>query len=63
MNMTYLGKGLWILNDNFHLSYEVWNLLNDELMLCDNLGFKWANFVKYDFGLNFDYLDNKLVIM
>ena len=48
------------LNDNFHLSYEVWNLLNDELMLCDNLGFKWANFVKYDFGLNFDYLDNKL---
>ncbi len=47
-------------NDNFHLSYEVWNLLNDELMLCDNSGFKWAIFVKNDFGLNFDYLDDKL---
>lgn len=29
-------------------------------MLCDNSGFKWAIFVKNDFGLNFDYLDDKL---
>ncbi|MDQ2085082.1 tetratricopeptide repeat protein [Herbivorax sp. ANBcel31] len=52
-------RGWIFLNNNFHLTWEVWKLLDEELRLCNNSNFKWVNLVNYDFGLNFDYLDKK----
>ncbi len=41
-------------NDNFHLTHDIWQLLNDELLLSDNFQFRWQGLVQFDYGLNLD---------